>query len=65
MVTDGEIPDPSDVLVAKIKQLAVDAGLEVHGLLVAPQVSEAMKKLCTDLHVFKSWTAVGEKGYNG
>lgn len=27
------------------------------------QVSEPMKKLCTHLHVFKSWTAVGGKDY--
>ncbi len=33
-------------------------GLEVHGLLVASHVTEAMRKLCTDVHVFKSWSAV-------
>lgn len=27
------------------------------------QVSDAMKKLCTDVHVFKSWTAVGGDEY--
>ena len=30
----------------------------------AVQVSEAMKTLCTDLHVFKSWTAVGGDEYS-
>ena len=41
--------------------LPLCSGLEVHGLLVSPQVSSAMKELCTHLHVFKSWTAVGGK----
>jgi hypothetical protein len=27
------------------------------------QASEPMKKLCTHLHIFKSWTAVGGKDY--
>lgn len=27
------------------------------------QVSEAMKQLCTDVHVFRSWTAVGGQDY--
>ncbi len=41
-----------------INSAHADMGLEVHGLLVASTVSEAMRKLCTDVHVFKSWTAV-------
>lgn len=38
-----------------------DFALEVHGLMVSSTVSEAMQKLCTHIHVFKSWTAVGGK----
>lgn len=35
--------------------------LEVHGLMVSSNVSKAMNKLCTHIHVFKSWTSVGGK----
>ncbi|KXZ43153.1 hypothetical protein GPECTOR_100g6 [Gonium pectorale] len=58
MVTDGEIPNPDDKIVEAIRRANTELGLEVHGLLVASQVSEAMRRLCTDVHVFKSWTAV-------
>jgi uncharacterized protein with von Willebrand factor type A (vWA) domain len=59
MVTDGEISPPDERLIEKIKQANEDLGLEVHGLLVSSEISEPMKKLCTHLHVFKSWTAAG------
>jgi uncharacterized protein with von Willebrand factor type A (vWA) domain len=38
MVTDGEIPNPDDVIVATIDKMVVEKGLEVHGLLVSSQV---------------------------
>lgn len=59
MVTDGEIPQPDPKVLAAIDRAHKEMGLEVHGLLVSSQVSDAMKALCTELHVFKSWTAVG------
>ncbi|GAX75202.1 hypothetical protein CEUSTIGMA_g2646.t1 [Chlamydomonas eustigma] len=67
MVTDGEIPRPGTEILNTIKAMHDDSGLEVHGLLVSRQISEAMKQLCTQIHVFKSWTAVGGKDhmYNG
>ncbi|EFJ49849.1 hypothetical protein VOLCADRAFT_120690 [Volvox carteri f. nagariensis] len=58
MVTDGEIPNPDDKILQAISRAHMELGLEVHGLLVANRVTEAMRKLCTDVHVFKSWTAV-------
>jgi hypothetical protein len=62
-VTDGEISPPDETLLEKIKQANEELGLEVHGLLVANEVSEPMKSLCTHLHVFKSWTAAGGQSY--
>ena len=97
MVTDGEIPDPSEDILRQLKYVVAscwacrlssfeaapfplppdpgsaltrqaqlpmcrsaydELGLEVHGLLVGRNVTEPMKKLCTHLHVFKSWSAV-------
>lgn len=49
----SRVPPPQAITTAH-----ADMGLEVHGLLVASTVSEAMRKLCTDVHVFRSWTAV-------
>jgi hypothetical protein len=37
--------------------------VQVHGLIVSNNESEAMKRLCTQLHVFKSWSAVGVDGW--
>ncbi|KAG1654685.1 hypothetical protein FOA52_008546 [Chlamydomonas sp. UWO 241] len=59
MVTDGEIPMPDKKILDTIKGMNERLGLEVHGLLVASHVTEPMRQLCTDVHVFKSWTAVG------
>ncbi|MEW5311330.1 MAG: hypothetical protein WDW38_003056 [Sanguina aurantia] len=61
MVTDGEIPDPSDDIVDQIRSANKEFALEVHGLMVSSNVSKAMNKLCTHIHVFKSWTSVGGK----
>lgn len=63
MVTDGEIPMPDASILSTIETMSETVGLKVHGLLVASQVTEPMKKLCTKLHTFKSWSAVGGKDY--
>ena len=62
MVTDGEIPAPSDWVKRDLKKATEEKGLEVHGLMVGQQDSTpAMEQFCTHLHVFKSWSAVGGK----
>lgn len=62
MVTDGEIPTPSDWVKRDLKKAVEEKGLEVHGLMVGQQDSTpAMEQFCTHLHVFKSWSAVGGK----
>lgn len=63
MVTDGEIAPPKQELLDDIAAAHEDMGLEVHGLLVSSQVSESMQKLCTHLHVFKSWSVVGAESW--
>jgi uncharacterized protein with von Willebrand factor type A (vWA) domain len=62
MVTDGEIPMPDDDIMRRLKMATEDLKLEVHGLLVGRNVTDPMKQLCTHLHVFKSWSAVGGDG---
>lgn len=59
MVTDGEIPSPDEDILRQLQIAREALGLEVHGLLVGRNVTEPMKELCTHLHVFKSWSAVG------
>ena len=60
MVTDGEIPRPSETVKRDLHRAVDELGLEVHGLLVGQQDSTpAMEDICTHLHVFKSWSAVG------
>jgi uncharacterized protein with von Willebrand factor type A (vWA) domain len=59
MVTDGEIRPPSEHVLTQVQACHKDMGLEVHGLLVGTQVTDAMKALCTHIHLFKSWSAVG------
>ena len=62
MVTDGEIPRPCEWVKKDLKAAVDDLGLEVHGLLVGQQdTTLAMQDICTHLHVFKSWSAVGGK----
>jgi uncharacterized protein with von Willebrand factor type A (vWA) domain len=63
MVTDGEIAPPNQELLDGLAKAHEDMGLEVHGLIVSSQVSESMQKLCTHLHVFKSWTVVGGESW--
>lgn len=65
MVTDGEIPMPNDDILARLDAAKAALGLEVHGLLVGRKDSaEVMERLCTHLHVFKSWNAVGGSRYD-
>lgn len=59
MVTDGEISPPKQDTLQRLRVAHDDLGLEVHGLIVAPQVTPAMDELCTHVHIFKSWSAVG------
>lgn len=62
MVTDGEIPTPSEWVKKDLKKAVEEQGLEVHGLMVGQQDSTpAMEQFCTHLHVFKSWSAIGGK----
>jgi uncharacterized protein with von Willebrand factor type A (vWA) domain len=64
MVTDGEIPTPNEDILDRLNLATETMGLEVHGLLVGRNVTEPMKQLCTHLHVFKSWSAVGGDSMN-
>lgn len=59
MVTDGEIPMPDAQILSRLQNAKDELGLEVHGLLVGKNITEPMEELCTHLHVFKSWSAVG------
>jgi uncharacterized protein with von Willebrand factor type A (vWA) domain len=63
MVTDGEIPFPGESVTNIIDHMHTEKGLEVHGLMVSSNSSPAMERLCTHLHTFKSWTAVGGQDY--
>lgn len=63
MVTDGEIAPPKQELLDDIARANEEMGLEVHGLIVSSQLSESMQKLCTHLHVFKSWSKVGAESW--
>lgn len=62
MVTDGEISPPKQDTLQRLRVAHDSLGLEVHGLIVAPQVTPAMEELCTHVHVFKSWSTVGSMG---
>ena len=58
MVTDGEIPAPSDHILQRLAAARESLGLQVHGLLVGRNVTPPMEALCTHLHIFKSWSTV-------
>jgi uncharacterized protein with von Willebrand factor type A (vWA) domain len=58
MVTDGEIPEPHADVLAGLAAARAELGLRVHGLLIGRHVTEPMRALCSDLHVFRSWSAV-------
>ena len=59
MVTDGEIPTPSEEILDRLAAARGTLGLEVHGLLVGRAVTPPMEALCSHLHLFKSWSVVG------
>ena len=69
MVTDGEIPPPSPEVSARLARAKEELGLRVHGLLVSGRaggdesskepISEGVAAICSRVHVFKSWSAVG------
>lgn len=58
MVTDGEIQPPKQRILEQVADFHERLGLEVHGLLVGTQVTQAMEDLCTSIHMFRSWSAV-------
>ena len=62
MVTDGEIGRPSEAVLARLDAAKADRGLEVHGLLVGrggAEPTDAVRSMCTHIHTFRSWSAVG------
>lgn len=59
MVTDGEIPFPNQDIINRLDSAKAELGLKVHGLVVGPRITGPMKELCSHLHLFKSWSAVG------
>lgn len=63
LVTDGEIGPPSPDVLARLDAAKAGVmGLEVHGLLVGrvgAEPSEAVRAICSHIHTFKSWSAVG------
>lgn len=65
MVTDGEIAPPSESVLSRLDAAKAGLGLEVHGLLVgragAPP-TDAMRAICSHIHTFRSWSAVGVDG---
>lgn len=65
LVTDGEIPQPSEEILGRLAAAKDSLGLEVHGLLVGRSVTPPMEALCSHLHVFKSWSVVAPGGSGG
>ena len=62
LVTDGEIAPPDENLISSLNEAKEEMGLKVHGLLVGDAGDEAvMNAICTNVHKFKSWSAVGGK----
>ena len=72
VVTDGELPPPSPDVGARLARAKEELGLQVHGLLVGGRsssssggkgskepISEGVAAICSSVHVFKSWSAVG------
>lgn len=64
MVTDGEINHPHQDILDRLQLAHDDLGLDVHGLLVGSRITDPMKALCNELHVFKSWSAVGGRPFD-
>ena len=54
LVTDGELPSVSSIVLAKLEGLKQQTGLEVHGLLVGKDESHVLDLLCNEVHTFLS-----------
>lgn len=52
LVSDGEIPNVSNVMMAKLESLRQHTGMEIHGLLVGKKESPALSTLCDSVHDF-------------
>ena len=63
LVTDGEIPAPSDQLLASLAQATQDMGLKVHGLLVGEEHGKdaPVRQLCTHVTQFSAWDNLKDK----
>ena len=60
LVTDGEIKPPDEALISSLNDAKEELGLKVHGLLVGDAGNEeVIESICTHVHTFKSWSAVG------
>eukprot|EP00210_Caulerpa_lentillifera_P001838 g1767.t1 len=55
IVTDGEMGEPEKSVMEGLEMAREELGLEVHGLLVGRTESGPMKRICSHLHMFKSW----------
>lgn len=64
MVTDGEINHAHEDIRNRLRAAQENLGLQIHGLLVGSRITDPMKELCTELHLFKSWTAVGGRPFD-
>ena len=58
VVSDGEFPVPSETSAA-VAAARQSLHLRVHGLLIGAGTSAAMSALCSPVHVFKNWNALG------
>ena len=58
LVTDGEIPPPSEELVADVARCREEMGLKVHAVLVGETSNPAVESLCSHMHTFRSWSSV-------
>ena len=62
IVSEGEIKPPDESLIANLSEAKEEMGLKVHGLRVGDAGNaEVVESICTHVHAFKSWTAVGGK----
>lgn len=58
MVSDGEIPAPSDKVLDQLQAAKEDLNLEVHALLVGGSEKEVVKLFASHIHHFRAWDAV-------
>eukprot|EP00581_Thalassiosira_minuscula_P001891 CAMPEP_0183747310 /NCGR_PEP_ID=MMETSP0737-20130205/67200_1 /TAXON_ID=385413 /ORGANISM="Thalassiosira miniscula, Strain CCMP1093" /LENGTH=286 /DNA_ID=CAMNT_0025983019 /DNA_START=1 /DNA_END=858 /DNA_ORIENTATION=+ len=52
LVTDGELPRVSNVILAKLEVLKQQKGMEVHGLLIGRRESDSLDLICNEVHDF-------------